>query len=191
MKKRVNRIAITHCKYAVEFSDATTVKRLITAGADVSVVYSCGCKLLTKACESGTDASDKVRYLLQCDASLVNELNCTGATPLANAAASDNADVINVLIEYGADVSRGKISIIDGISVVDRPVLHYACENGSVSCIHALVAHGADVEAIDREFESTPLHLAVGYGHTDCAKILLEHYSASVSAVDKFGQTES
>ena len=69
----------TCIKYAVRHCDAFTVNRLLETGADVRAVYSCGCKLLTKACRTHIDANAKVTLLLQRDASLINELDCCGA----------------------------------------------------------------------------------------------------------------
>ena len=189
MKLHNPDVGNTTClKYAVEFSDATTVRRLLLAGADVRAVYTCGCKLLTKACQSDVDASAKVRHLLQRDASLINEPDCTGTTPLAKAAASGKVDIIILLIEHGADVSKRNISVCDD-SEVDRPALHYACEKGQLASIHALIVHGADVEAKDSEFERTSLLVAAEFGHADCVETLLVDFSASVNAVDKLGQT--
>ena len=49
--------------------------------------------------------------------------------------------------------------------------------------------HGADVDARDSEFEATPLELAADFNHPLCVKVLLDKYSASINACNKFGST--
>lgn len=53
--------------------------------------------------------------------------------------------------------------------------LHAAAEAGDLALVRKLLDKGADVNAKDwRHQNSTPLHLAACYGHTDVARLLLE-----------------
>ena len=175
----IDPLATTTCiRYAVNHCDAFAVHRLLEAGADVRAVFNCGCKPLTKACRSDVDANAKVKLLLQRDASLIDELDCCGATPLASAVLDNKLDVIKTLIEHGADVEgrygEDEQTSLSGAALYGKPEcvkilledfgasvnacdkdgktpLHDACDGGYVSCIHELMKHGADVEARERK----------------------------------------
>ena len=201
----------TCIKYAVRHCDAVTVRRLLEAGADVRAVYSCGCRLLTKACRSDVDSNAKVTLLLQRDASPINELTCTGVTPLKAAVMYGKADVVKTRIDYGADVeartrtteftplhtaaTAGQCNCIHtlldkfgaDVNATDKTggtALHHACVRGHVSCIHELMARGADVQARTDRIGLTPLHVAAQKNQLDCIKTLIEVYSASINATD-------
>ena len=102
-------------------------------------------------------------------------------TPLHRAALRGNDTAISVLIQHGAEVNeRG---------YVGRTALHSACSHGYVACVHELMRHGADVEAKDADNEASPLELAAYFNHPVCVKMLLDKYSASINATNKFGDT--
>ena len=57
--------------------------------------------------------------------------------------------------------------------------------------VRMLIAHGAAVDAMISEIQTTPLHLAAmicGFISLDCVKELLKH-GASLDAVDRYGHT--
>ena len=123
----------------------------------------------------------KVEYLLSRDASLNRARDKDNSTPLHCAVLTNNDAVISVLIQHGADVDeRGEFG---------GTALHHACQNGHIACIHELMRHGADVEAKNNDTEATPLMLAAEFNKTDCVKVLLDKYSASINATNKFGNT--
>ena len=89
--------------------------------------------------------------------------------------------MFSVLIQHGAGVNeRGQFG---------RTALHKACCKGDVACIDELMKHGSDVEARDGDQEATPLRLAATCNHPDCVKVLLDKYSSSINATNKFGDT--
>jgi len=53
-------------------------------------------------------------------------------------------------------------------------VLHEMAYKGEIRKAALLLDHGADVNAIDEEFQSTPLGLAARWGHRAMAALLLE-----------------
>jgi len=61
------------------------------------------------------------------------------------------------------------------------------CLNMCLDTIRGLLAHGADVDALDDD-HATPLHLASYHGCAKGARILLEH-GANVHLEDKEGRT--
>ena len=168
--------------YASKCNDVCTVQQLVEAGADVTAIDSRGYTPLHWACESKTEAKEKVEFLLSCDASLIKARDKNNNTPLHRAVRCGNDTVISVLIKRGAEVDeRGEFG---------RTALHYACERGYVACIHELMKHGADVEVEESgRTKATPLRMAAYFNHPDCVKLLIDKYCASINAVDTFGDT--
>ncbi len=66
--------------------------------------------------------------------------------------------------------------------------LHVACALCDVVAIEILLAHGADVNALDGD-GATALHLAAAGGHLDVVRALIAHSSADVDLVDGDGAT--
>lgn len=60
-----------------------------------------------------------------------------------------------------------RVGILDGSTA-----LHLACQEGFAACITPLVTHGADVNAVRTDDESTPWDVALMSHHLDCANIL-------------------
>lgn len=111
----------------------------------------------------------------------VNCSNYKGYTPLHVAATYGRADIVKILIGYGADVNlsttseqytalhlavmnkRGEtVDILLDSKKCDlnkqddcgNSVLHYACSNGSADIIKKLIDHGADLGIINKKFTS-------------------------------------
>lgn len=66
--------------------------------------------------------------------------------------------------------------------------LHSAALVGSVECVTALLAAGADVDLADRDWDSTPLSAAVMCGYDDVVEVLL-NAGANPSQVDRHGDS--
>lgn len=52
-------------------------------------------------------------------------------------------------------------------------ILHDMAQKGDVLKAELLIKHGADINPIDNEYQSTPLGLAVRWGHTEMVEYLL------------------
>eukprot|EP00792_Barthelona_sp_PAP020_P006228 TRINITY_DN2937_c0_g1_i1.p1 TRINITY_DN2937_c0_g1~~TRINITY_DN2937_c0_g1_i1.p1 ORF type:complete len:782 (-),score=191.21 TRINITY_DN2937_c0_g1_i1:1317-3662(-) len=77
---------------------------------------------------------------------------------------------------------------VDFISIKDRKTpLHVACENRRLEIIQFLITFGADVNALDNNFESA-LHKVVLNNHIDAIQLLLAE-GATIDIVDKEGRT--
>ena len=70
----------------------------------------------------------------------------------------------------------------------DYSALHGAALRGNKALVEVLLAHGADVNARDKTYLATPLHLAVRAGHAGAAEALLAA-NADTQAKDKYGRT--
>ncbi|EKX51939.1 hypothetical protein GUITHDRAFT_134255 [Guillardia theta CCMP2712] len=89
----------------------------------------------------------------------------------------DIPEIVRCLKE-GADVNMGH--------PLDRnnTPLHYLCRNGSVEAIETVIAHGANVSAINNGLmQWTPLHAAAYMGMVEAVQVLVKH-GANVTCVD-------
>ncbi|KAL8746481.1 MAG: hypothetical protein Q9184_007742 [Pyrenodesmia sp. 2 TL-2023] len=120
----------------------------------------------------------------------VNAKGADGKAPLHLAAMQGNPDIVQLLIDHGADINiatslRGDIQErkFNG----QRTPLHWACDRGHESCVRLLVKHGADVNA-NNYTNRTPLQEALMRGNVSISKFLLEN-GASVKSHDDEGWT--
>ena len=133
------------------------------------------------------------------------------STPMIEAAANGNDEMVTCLIKRGATVnprgtyitplkraimdlqiSTARILIESGADVHDdgalgKMPLHFAAEAGSLDLVKLLIDHKADIHARNHRDE-TPLHLAAGFGHGAVVEHLL-NLKATVDCVDKSGRT--
>jgi ankyrin repeat protein len=98
------------------------------------------------------------------------------STPLQVAVQMGHTDVVQVLLEHGADVSAA----FNG-----NTPLHLAANYAHAELVKLLFQHGADVSATDAN-GCTPLHKAAKQGHAESVKVLLQH-GADVSATSNRG----
>ena len=169
--------SITCMGFACQANDVSTVCQLLAAGADTSVTRSDGATLLHLACSSTKDAREKVQRLLDANPALVNSRNDNNSTPLHVTSTVGKVDVMDVLLDHGADVNAQG-------GPYGRTALHNVAALGNVGCIHALMKRGADVNSRDVERGVMALHLAATFKHNDCMKVLINDYGASVNATE-------
>ncbi|XP_077997826.1 uncharacterized protein LOC144450940 [Glandiceps talaboti] len=102
-------------------------------------------------------------------------------SPVHEAAERGDADVIQVLVDNGADVN------------IRTPewgytALHRAAQYGHNEAAETLLKNKADTESRDYKHGVTPIHLAAVADHTETVN-LLYHYDAYLDAQDKYGYT--
>ena len=85
--------------------------------------------------------------------------------PLYNAIESGNMEVVDVILEAGADIEAQR-------RCVQQTPLMKAAECGNVTALKRLLSAGADINRQTREC-STALVLACHYGHIECVNVLL------------------
>lgn len=96
----------------------------------------------------------------------VNAVNQRGQTALIRAAEYQRTDVVNLLLEKGADVE-----FISGRYA--RTAMMEAAGAGNCVIIKQLAQKGADINAKDYE-SNTPLHFACIYGHIEAVRLLID-----------------
>jgi len=100
-----------------------------------------------------------------------------GSTPLLRAAMGDYIDVVQVLIEAGADINKGDA---DG-----WVPLHWAVGAGMENVVMLLIDAGANINPKD-ESGMTPLHHAAQDGNERVVKVLIES-GADIQEADNDG----
>lgn len=124
---------------------------------------------------------DRVVALTEDDPGRVNAFAHDGFTPLGLAAFFGHKDVVEYLLEQGAEVnvaSRNKMKVMP---------LHSAVASRHLGIAEALLTHGADVNAAQQD-GFTPLHEAAQNGQEEMVALLLAH-AANVDAKKDDGQT--
>ena len=94
----------------------------------------------------------------------INARNARGQTPLHLAVKQGNSEVVQVLLEKGAEVDV--VNTDSGCTS-----LHYAVSLGHVDMCESLARFGANPDAQTARLE-TPLHLAVSRGHPEVVALL-------------------
>jgi hypothetical protein len=142
----------------------TCIALLLRRGADANILWLNGMSALGVAVRRG--CAESVRQLLaakaSADGSGIGADACV--PPLVAASACGNDDLVNALLEAGADV--------------DNTALHNAARGGFVGVVRALLAFGAAVDWASLSAHPcvhTPLYYAVGGGHADVVAVLLAH----------------
>ena len=119
--------------------------------------------------------------MLLIERNIATHLACEscGQSSLATAASEGLSDIVQILIDTGADIHT-KWS--DG-----QTALHIATENGHIEVAKLLIENGADVNALYGS-KWTPLHVAAENDRGGIAELLIEN-GALINAKDRGGQT--
>ena len=106
-------------------------------------------------------------------------VNRNGSTPLALACANASPTVVARLLDAGAN---------PGLAPTGEPPILTCARTGRVAAVRALLAHGADIDAVDAWRGQTPLMWAAAENHVPVMHVLLEA-GAAVDAPSSGGFT--
>jgi ankyrin repeat protein len=109
---------------------------------------------------------ERLEELLARTPELARAWSADGVTPLHLACFYGQEEVVECLLEAGADVSVG------AQNQAGSTPLHEAARSGHRNIVLLLLAHGADTELSDCQ-GWTPLHLAASQGYQDIVEVLL------------------
>jgi ankyrin repeat protein len=122
---------------------------------------------------------ERIKGLLNDDPAVVHTRDSEGDTILHKAVSLGNAEIIEYLLEKGANVNARDNSEI-------RP-LHQAARLGYADVAALLISKGADVNAIDFQGQ-TSIHLATRKGHS-AVVVLLASKGAHINVKNIFGDS--
>jgi len=181
----VNRFGVTPLHEAATIGNAAMLEALLDAGGDANAAFGEGETVLMTAARAGDTAS--VKTLLAHGGKPDATENWHGQTALMWAALENHADIVQLLIDAGAEVGRAstkhdwvKISYSEGNVPKTRDLggltaVQFAAREGSLESVERLLAAGADPNAAEPMYQLTPLQLAILNGHYTLAKWLVEH----------------
>jgi len=138
----------------------------------------------------------KVRALLSANFLLASQRLATGESPLMAALYRGHHDIVDAVIEAGAEIdvfaaaATGRMGDVRRTAAYDGwTPLHLAAFFGHQEAARVLLDAGADVHAVSRNaLTNTPLHAATAGKHEEVAMLLLEN-GAKSDAVDEGGYT--
>lgn len=164
---------------AVMNSNLSMVELVLAKGAFVDWQDSSGATPLLLAA-SKDDPNLKVIEVLLVRQANIEIGNLQGITPLVSAAGYGDAEIVDLLLRYDADVGH---TTNKGITP-----LHAAVCANSMVCAHMLMSQGADVNAVD-VVGVTPLMMAFRYDISEDMVTLLLDMNANVNIVASNGLT--
>lgn len=158
------------------------VNLLLRTSCEVDARDDLGRTALHWACTTGKTHFAKLLLSRPqgCPTDYIHATELRNKTALHLATAHDREDVVELLLEYGADVNARS----DG----GWTPFHNACDQGCEKIVRVLLDAGADFNS-QLLNGMTPLHLAAQTGHTDVVKCLLEQPSLRRRTRDTFGST--
>jgi uncharacterized protein len=145
-----------------------------------SVFVDCGATLdIFDASAAGDEA--RVRLLAEQFPASIHKYSPDGFFPLALAAYFGHRNIVNFLLDRGADANQ-----VAENTIRIAPI-HAAVSSKDLEMVRLLIEHGADVNARQQN-GFTPLQGAAGSGSLDIMELLLQH-GADPAALDDEGRT--
>lgn len=152
--------------FAVEDDNLPAVELLLEHGVDVSFKYS-GWTALHLAVFHYTESSYDICKLLLDSGANFNELNKTSETPICIALACSNMKIVQLLLDYGADIES---TTSNGWTAVHKA----AWNTDDTGVLQFVLQKGFDIESRNSA-GYTALHEAALCGNYEGCESLLEH----------------
>lgn len=176
-----NRFGMTPLIQAAMNGNGAVISMLLDAGADANARTLQGDTALMNAAKAGTVTG--VQALIEAGAEIDARDSYLFQTPLMWAAAENNAEVVRILGENGADLNARSAELVfagirQGGVAGDFPnggltALHHASRENSIETVEVLLALGADPNIPDPQGIS-PLRIAAANANLDLAKVLIQ-----------------
>jgi ankyrin repeat protein len=164
------------------------VQHLLEVGADFNVVDVSNSTALHHAVVGGNAEIAKLLIELDADSQRANN---DGMSILMVAVAHGHAAIVDLLLSslrppFEEYTTHGQENVTDAQSrCAEESPLHIACRAGDLKIVHALLDHGARIDA-ENHLRQTSLHLAVANGRSDVVRVLLAR-NAQVNTSDEAG----
>jgi len=177
-----SRYGITPLIQAAMNGNSEMISMLIDAGADVDASTPEGDNAILNAARTG--AVQGVQALIDAGADVNYRDGYLFQTPIMWAAAANQAAVVEVLINNGADMdARSPTLELRGIRqggvAGDFPdggltALHHAARENAIDATRVLIDRGANLDVLDPQYDVSPLRMAIINANLDLAKMLVE-----------------
>lgn len=151
----------TALNIAVFKNNFEMVQLLINAEVDLNLLDANGISPL--GCVQSVEMVQKL-FLNGANINKVNAFSLE--SPLHIAVTRGRLDLVNILLEYGADIGA--------VDQYGQSPLHLAVRTGHVNIVENLLQRGANIDAVDRN-GATPLLLAVQHRYVNLVSILLNY----------------
>jgi ankyrin repeat protein len=151
--------------------------KLLDLGADPNYADKNGDTPLIKAIWSTMTSREIFEYdqvfdvikklvALGCD---INAVNDSGRTALFTAVYQNNTEIALFLINQNA-----KFELEDDVIMGNYTLLHYACFQGNLVLVRALLERNFSVNSA-ADYNETPIHIATTKGYLDIIDVLIDH----------------
>lgn len=172
----MNKEGLTAITVAAFNGHVGIVKKLLEAGADLTITAKKKVTPLYAACQNGHTEVVKLLLDLRVDP---NAQIGNHNTPVHAAAIENKCDILEMLIRNGANV--------DSVNMDGVTPLYMACEKGHIEILEMLINAGANVNTTNKHIVS-PLNIASQNGHQQVVKKLID-CGANVNSQTEDGPT--
>jgi ankyrin repeat protein len=177
-----NRYGMTPLIQAAKNGNGEVISMLLDAGADPNATTLEGDNAILNASKTGSVRG--VQALIEAGANVNSMDGYLFQTPIMWAAAANQAAVVEILIDNGADIdTRSPVLELRGIRqggvAGDFPdggltALHHAARENAIEATRVLIDRGANLDVLEPKYDVSPLRMAIINANLDLAKMLIE-----------------
>ena len=158
----------------------SAVCTLVECGANLTSKSANGMNILILASVLGK--CEVVKYLLGKEILSIDDQDSLGSTALIHAVRESHYDIVELLLENGANVDIQ--SIVEGYTAV-----HHAITNGDFEITSLLLKHNPDLRLQDNIDGYTPLMMAMECSQSEIALLLMTHDEICFEGISSEGKS--